>query len=452
MVKLGRGFITGFDWELYPQTEKFLQKEINNFLKRNSFASKLSKRIEKETSTRLFDWIDHISLPSTKINEKTLLKLNFKEIKPNVYKNPKSVFFPVLLNDDNITEIALKPENIDHFKSKYGKMKIEGEKFSSLRKGVIQKEGKTLLTAIERRGSNDYIIKKSKDISLYKKALKTFSLRKRNFNSDREGIDSVYQLVKGITKKLSKSRTSDAFFRNEREFWECKNKAGSFQKSRQDKLGLGWGNHDHHTYRSSRKNFSKLTKIFEAMGYKCRERFYAGEMAGWGAQILEHPECDIVVFSDTDISKAEKNKDFAHKGLKEKKELGTVGLWVALHGESILQSGMHHLEARFNFEKLKGDLNKKHVKIMKPFSNFPFLKQAFTEGETWKVEKKRLDKLLKDNSISKEQYANFLKHGAIGSHLENLQRRQGFRGFNQDSVSAIIKATDPRKQLHHQGA
>jgi len=73
-------------------------------------------------------------------------------------------------------------------------------------------------------------------------------------------------------------------------------------------------------------------------------------------------------------------------------------------------------------------------------------------GETWKVEKKRLDKLLKDDSISKEQYTNFLKQGAIGSHLENSQRRQGFRGFNQDSVTAIIKATDPRKQLHHQGA
>lgn len=138
------------------------------------------------------------------------------------------------------------------------------------------------------------------------------------------------------------------------------------------------------------------------MGYNCRERFYAGEMAGWGAQILEHPECDIVVFSDTDISKYERNKDFAHKGLKEKKEFGTVGLWVALHGESILQSGMHHLEARFNFEKLKEDLNKKHVKLMKPFSYFPFLKQAFTKGETWKVEKNRLDKLLKDDSISKE--------------------------------------------------
>ena len=33
--------------------------------------------------------------------------------------------------------------------------------------------------------------------------------------------------------------------------------------------------------------------------------------------------------------------------------------------------------------------------------------------------------------------------GAIGSHLELIQRSEGFRGFNQSSVSAIIKATNP---------
>jgi len=34
---------------------------------------------------------------------------------------------------------------------------------------------------------------------------------------------------------------------------------------------------------------------------------------------------------------------------------------------------------------------------------------------------------------------------AIGSHLENLPRRGGFKGFNQQSVSAIIAAFDLRK-------
>ena len=100
------------------------------------------------------------------------------------------------------------------------------------------------------------------------------------------------------------------------------------------------------------------------------------------------------------------------------------------------------------FERLMKDLFNYNVGIMKPFSYFGFLKQAFTKGERWIVDKKRLANLLRKGVIRKEQFDEFLKEGAIGSHMENLQRREGFKGFNQDSVTAIIKATDPRKQLH----
>jgi hypothetical protein len=48
--------------------------------------------------------------------------------------------------------------------------------------------------------------------------------------------------------------------------------------------------------------------------------------------------------------------------------------------------------------------------------------------------------------ITDEQFEQFAKEGAIGSHLENLQRKGGFKGFNQKSVSVIIEATDPRRQ------
>ena len=47
---------------------------------------------------------------------------------------------------------------------------------------------------------------------------------------------------------------------------------------------------------------------------------------------------------------------------------------------------------------------------------------------------------------SLQQFDQFIKEGALGSHLENLQRHGGFKGFNQKSVSVVIAATDPRKQ------
>ncbi len=43
-----------------------------------------------------------------------------------------------------------------------------------------------------------------------------------------------------------------------------------------------------------------------------------------------------------------------------------------------------------------------------------------------------------------------MKQGALGSHLENLQRREGYKGFNQKNVSIIIKKTDPRLQTYEE--
>ena len=51
---------------------------------------------------------------------------------------------------------------------------------------------------------------------------------------------------------------------------------------------------------------------------------------------------------------------------------------------------------------------------------------------------------------TRDQFDQFLKEGALGSHLENLQRHGGFKGFNQKSVSVVIQATDPRLQHSHQ--
>ena len=207
------------------------------------------------------------------------------------------------------------------------------------------------------------------------------------------------------------------------------------------------GNHDHHTFRSSRQHFVDLVEFLLQLGFVKREHFYAGAEAGWGAQVLEQPNIGVVVFADTDLLPEETQVDFSRMRLAPAPRLGTVGLWVGLHGESLLEGGMHHLEARFDFELLRAQLEKEGVATMKPFSDFAFLRQAFTEGERWPVSRERAKKLLQAGLVTGEQFEKFMKEGALGSHLENLQRHGGFKGFNQKSVSAIITATDPRKNL-----
>ncbi|MGR3301520.1 MAG: hypothetical protein ACUZ8I_03350 [Candidatus Scalindua sp.] len=443
-----------FDWGLHSDAERLLKRELQKFLRQIPFAKKLAKQIEGNTSTFFLDWVDHMVIPGNEIDITKLKYSGFEKIDiaapkgVEVYRHTKTIFPPILISTSNVHELALKPENIDHFvRGLRIKISIEGKKSSPYRRAILRKEGNHILSAIERRGTSGFIIEENKkNREAYKNALKLFSRRERSFDNDRRGILEVEKLIKNVIRTLSPARTADAFFRAERVYWERKNRTAKHQRKRHDINGLGWGNHDHHTFRSSRKNFKYLIRLLEKLGFLCRERFFAGEDAGWGAQVLEHPDCNFVVFADVDITEMEKDTDFSHKGLKETKKLGTIGLWIALHGESILQSGMHHVAARFNFTQLKRDLSKANIGIMKPFSDFSFLKQAFTEGEFWKVEKPRLDTLQKKETITSEQYKRFLKNGAIGSHLENIQRRQGFKGFNQDSVTAIIQAVDPRKQ------
>ena len=71
--------------------------------------------------------------------------------------------------------------------------------------------------------------------------------------------------------------------------------------------------------------------------------------------------------------------DFSTQKLPPAPRLGTVGLWVGLHGESFLEAGMHHLEARFDLNLLRDQLKRCGINTMKPFSDFEFFCQAFTE-------------------------------------------------------------------------
>jgi hypothetical protein len=139
--------------------------------------------------------------------------------------------------------------------------------------------------------------------------------------------------------------------------------------------------------------------------------------------------------------------DFAHAPMAPRRELGTVGLWCALHGEAIFQAGMHHLECQFDWHALKDQLQAEaHIRTMDPFTTFPYLRQAFTEGERWSVESARIEALLAQGQITPAQAEQFRTQGAIGSHLENLERNDGYKGFNQHGVSQIIAKTDPRRQ------
>lgn len=452
-----------FDWPLAYEAEKLLRRHVDDFLARNSFAAKLAARMRDETATEFFEWVDHLVLSPDA--EAPLLNAGLvrdaEAQTPRgevVLVHPRATLPRVRLRKagQDPMVVAIKPEFVADFVARnpalaphrQATIEIEGDMHSRYRRAMIAEEDETRLEAIERRAYQGFLPAKLKrgELEAILAVREFFQTRLRHFADDADGFIMADRLLTKVLKRVNCHVACHLFFGAERACWESRNRAGRVQKTRQDTLGLGWGNHDHHTFRCSRAHFANLVRFLERLGLQKRERFYAGAEAGWGAQVMEQPATGIVVFADVDLTSEETEIDFSVRKLPPARQLGTVGLWVGLHGESFLQAGMHHLEARFDFTLLRDQLRRHDVDLMEPFSDFEFLRQAFTEGERWSVSAQRAKRLAAAGLITRAQCEQFIREGAIGSHLENLQRHGGFKGFNQKAVSAIISATDPRRQ------
>jgi len=437
--------LTAFHWTPQPLAEALVWEIVTDFLSKNSFAADLARRMTDQSGTRFIDWLDYLSVPATGALVDRLTEAGFVP-RDAAFVHPGGIFPTILLGE---RRAAIKVELAADFLSLWQiNEPIDSPPLSAIRKARVAAESETELWIVERHGHHGFDAMPL-DVKRILKHQESFRRRRRLFDDEGEGMRHTMQLVEAAVSDLGDGYAADLFFSAEREYWQRRNRAARAQKARQDRLGLGWANHDHHTYRSSRRYFAPMIAIFEKLGMVCRERFYAGADAGWGAQVMEHPDGGFVVFADVDLSPDELRGDFAHAGLSDRRELGTVGLWCGLHGEAILQAGMHHLECQFDFDALKQQLEKEEqVAVMKPFTDFPYLRQAFTEGEIWPVEESRLARLLANGQITAPQAEKFQREGALGSHLENLERNEGFKGFNQTGVSDIIARTDPRRASH----
>lgn len=450
------GTFESFQWSPHPETSRFLSGIVADFLAACPEAALLAARLSHETGTRFADWMDHIRIDRRDPRVQSLEPSGYRVQREfgacTVYAFDAGLF-PALVVWDGPLQVGIKTESVADFLAAHQLQRnVTGNPLAPLRTCDIYSGRDCALTAVERRGTNSLDPQQSSAETTVRQLrhLERFRTRQRQWDRDEDGFEAAHRLIDEAIMDLGPDLTCHLWFEAEREFWLRRNRAGQAQKARQDKLGLGWANHDHHTYRSSRANFTLLIGIWEKLGLKCRERYYAGREAGWGAQVMEQPVTGIVTFNDVDLAPDELAVDFSHEGLREQKSVGTVGLWCGLHGDSFLQAGMHHLAARFDFESLGQQLHEAAgVKMMKPFSDLPHLRQAFTEGERWNVDPSRIERLLRLGKINGAQAGQFQSSGAVGSHLENLQRNDGFKGFHQTGVSDIILATDPRGSLEN---
>ncbi|GAA4463761.1 hypothetical protein GCM10023156_49250 [Novipirellula rosea] len=449
-MTMPKSSLSEFDWKCQPQAAMRIDQWTEEFVRDNRFVANLQTRMLEETGTRLSDWLDHISLPFSVETESLLSQSGFQlrhEPGDAIWQHPDGLFPDVVLGSFPKRRLTIQVESVVDFLVAHRVTNpIQGRPYSSLRLACVSETESTEFWVAERHGDVGFKPSEAAEINVdaILKHQEAFLLRQRDFASDEEGFAHARALIDAAKEDLGQDRTCDLFFAAERRYWESRNRAARVQKSRQDELGLGWANHDHHTYRSSRKHFPRLISLLEQLGFQCRERFYGGAEAGWGAQVLEQPATGVVIFADVDLTAEEVSGDFAHEPLPPRDQLGTVGLWCKLHGEAVLQAGMHHLECQFDFDAARTQLAERGIQTMAPFTDFDFLKQAFTQGEMWPVADGRIEQAASEGVITAEQAERFRKSGSIGSHLEILQRDDGYKGFNQTGINEIIRKTDPR--------
>jgi len=443
--------LTAFTWEQQPAAAELVGEVLDRFRAGNPEIARLEQRLREETGTRLLDWVDSIFLSRDGDAARRLTEVGFRREgeTASVWRHPGGMFptfvfdSALLVEDASADVLAIKVESVDDFSRIHagGAAVCRGKPGSPLRTALLPAG----MAAIERHGQREFAWPTASDREIAQAAKHRQAFSQRTRDSAAAGFQLAAALVEAAAADLGVDWTCDLFFAAERNYWMSRNRAARVQYDRQQRLGLGWANHDHHTYRSSRASFQDLIGVLELMGFHCRERFYAGSEAGWGAQVLEQPQAGIVVFADVDLSPEEISGDFSHEPLPPRKTFGTVGLWCALHGESFLQAGMHHLECQFDFDAARAQLRAAGVETMTPFTDFSFLRQAFTTGELWPVDAQRIAKTQARGAITAAQAEQFRTAGALGSHLEILERNDGYKGFNQTGVSDIIARTDPRR-------
>ncbi|MBL8817085.1 MAG: hypothetical protein JNL58_13740 [Planctomyces sp.] len=431
-------------WSPQPAGTSWIQKQIQSFREENSTVGLVEQLLKEHSGSRLFDWVDHLILKSID----GIGEAGFLATGEGWFEHPDALLPAVRHGAEN--RMSIRVDSVSDLavanSHRFG-IKISGQPLDLRRIATFEGSSDWTFGAIERHGCT--AATRLPQLTVDQKIMLTlvrerFRHRARQFSNEQEAYRAVRELVEQAIADVGRDVACALFFEGERAYWMSRNRAGRIQYMRQCALGLGWGNHDHHTYRSSRHCFSDLISLLELLGFQCRERFYAGAEAGWGAQVLEQPVAGVVIFADVDMAPEEIANDFSHQPLLPRQQLGTIGLWCALHGEAMFQAGMHHLECQYDFDGARAQLEELGVKCMKPFTDFPFLRQCFTEGERWPIRPDRIERALRNQLITEAQAQKFLQEGAVGSHLEVLERNDGYRGFNQTGINDIIRKTDPR--------
>lgn len=273
-----------FQWECQPEAERLVMDILREASRLNPVIQILEAALLEQTSTRLFDWLDYVAVAESAFLLERLQKTGFvpQEEGELLFIHPCAQLPRLLLLPPSSLiscGVALGVDFIADFLMARGeKAPIEGAYFGNFRRCQVSFEKGTALWVVERRGTAKITPTQERADQIEKnlQALEEWQTRPRSLADEEQAMVAAERLVEELIQEVGQGRAAWTVLEGERRYWQQRNRAGQMQKNRQDRLGMGWANHDHHTFRSSRRYFQRLVHLFERLGFHCRERFYAG--------------------------------------------------------------------------------------------------------------------------------------------------------------------------------
>jgi len=434
------------EWMPQPDAEAALREWLTANLAANGAAQALETALMEGAAIRLRDLVDHVVFTDAATRE-AMEAAGWAEAEAGVWRNPAGLFPPFL--EGEAQTVWLRVESVDQFVKAHAlDAVIEGEPLAPLRRVMAFPSEGTSLGVLERNGSPAFVPVEddADERRAARVTLQRFRARRRQFDTVEEGLAHTEALVDSAIAELgSQHRACALWLLSEREYWQARCNAAQIQKARQDAVGVGWANIDHHTYDSSRTHYRHTIAILEKLGYELREMLYAGDMAGWGSQVLEQPVIGSTIFADVDLAPHEVALDFAHEDLPPLDKHRRAGILCALHGESILEQGLNHVACFYDQQAMRDQMAALGIRMMPPFSDMPHLYQELTHGDWAPVDPARVDALEAEGHLPADEAERIRTEGAIITHLENIERNDGYKGFNKPGIDGVLQKLDPRR-------
>jgi hypothetical protein len=366
------------EWLCHPRAENFIEQCVASLPAACAWQADLAF-----TNTRLVDWLDHLALANSAGLPGKLTGLGFvpedvtAETDDTVYYHPNALLPRVLLRDRTgaapgaVVTLAVRVEDASQFiQARQIQATIEGTPFGPYRRARVWHQDGCEFLAVERRGHQGFIpVEAPPDYPLrYLHAFERWNSRPRQFDDARRAMSRALSLARSLVGELGTNLAAWVIFAAERDYWQ-RQRQERVVSLQEDRLGMGWVNRNHYTFRSSRKTFGALVQLLETLGFGPHERFHASARIGWGAQVLQQPACRMMVFVDLDTASTKDEHD----------------LWCILHGESMLIAGLYYLVSRFtpsDAVEPAGLTVGWEVETMNPFAT---LRQALAQEQAWEV-------------------------------------------------------------------